>query len=131
MTVISTGMASGAYRYKIEARPWLWLLTRQADCLIFQNMSAFDIITKVFRDAGFSDFEDKRQASAGDLVLEYCGKSGLAIKGDFFESVLDNISTMANAVHSKPKIAIRSGRLRDEFRRAIARIGLPGERVIF
>jgi type VI secretion system secreted protein VgrG len=70
--VVSAGMVSGAYRYRIEARPWIWLLTRAADCLIFQNMSAFDIITKVFRDAGFSNFEDKRQASAGDIVLEYC-----------------------------------------------------------
>ena len=32
----------------------------------------FQIITQVFRDAGFSDFEDNRQAGAGDTVLEYC-----------------------------------------------------------
>jgi type VI secretion system secreted protein VgrG len=70
--VISKGLVSGAYRYQIEARPWIWLLTRVADCKIFQNKSAFEIITQVFRDAGFSNFEDKRQANAGDAQLEYC-----------------------------------------------------------
>ena len=70
--VVSAGMVNGAYRYRYELRPWIWLLSRVTDCKIFQNKSAFEIITTVFRDAGFSDFEDKRQASSGDLKLEYC-----------------------------------------------------------
>src|ERR1700722_14522165 len=70
--VTSAGMVAGAYRYKLEVRPWIWLLCRVTDCLIFQNKSAFQIITSVFRTAGFSDFEDKRQAGAGDIELEYC-----------------------------------------------------------
>ena len=69
---VSQGMVSGAYRYQVELRPWIWLLSRVADCKIFQTMSAFDIITKVFRDASFSDFEDKRQSSSGDIQLDYC-----------------------------------------------------------
>ena len=59
---ISTGLVAGAYRYRVEVRPWLWLLTRSTDCRIFQNKSAFQIITQVFRDAHFSDFEDNRRA---------------------------------------------------------------------
>ncbi|MFI4982752.1 MAG: contractile injection system protein, VgrG/Pvc8 family, partial [Nevskiales bacterium] len=70
--VVSTGLAGGAYRYRVEVRPWIWLLTRVTDCRIFQNQSAFQIITKLFRDAGFSDFKDGRQGGAGDSVLEYC-----------------------------------------------------------
>jgi type VI secretion system secreted protein VgrG len=35
-------------------------------------MAPFDIITGVCRDAGFSDFADKRQNQAGSTVLEYC-----------------------------------------------------------
>ncbi len=70
--VISTGLSAGTYHYRIEMRPWIWLLTRITDCCIFQSMSAFQIITKVFRDAGFSDFEDNRRSSAGDTQLEYC-----------------------------------------------------------
>jgi type VI secretion system secreted protein VgrG len=67
-----TGLDGGVYRYQAELRPWIWLLKRTQDCKIFQNMSAFDIIGQIFRDNGFSDISDKRQASAGSLVLEYC-----------------------------------------------------------
>ena len=70
--VTSAGLVSGAYRYRLEARPWIWLLTRVANCVIFQNKSAYDIIIQVFRDARFSDFDVKRHANAGDTVLEYC-----------------------------------------------------------
>ncbi len=70
--VVSEGLARGTYSYRIELRPWLWLLTRTADCRIFQNKSAFDIITGLFRDAGFSDFQDKRQNSSGSTQLDYC-----------------------------------------------------------
>ncbi len=70
--VLSRGLVSGACRYQLEVRPWVWLLSRIVDCRIFQNKSAFDIITTIFRDAGFSDFSDKRQASSGDIVLDYC-----------------------------------------------------------
>lgn len=70
--VISHGLVDGAYRYHVEVRPWIWLLTQVTDCRIYQHKSAFDIITEVFRDAGFSDFQDRRQASSGDTVLEYC-----------------------------------------------------------
>lgn len=70
--LISPGLQGGAYRYKLELRPWIWLLSQIEDCRIFQKMSAFKIITTIFRDAGFSDFEDKRQSGAGDVELEYC-----------------------------------------------------------
>ncbi|MBV8914780.1 MAG: type VI secretion system tip protein VgrG, partial [Acetobacteraceae bacterium] len=70
--VVSEGMLRGSYHYRVEIRPWLWLLTQVTDCCIFQNKSAFDIITKLFRDAGFSDFEDNRHNAAGSLELEYC-----------------------------------------------------------
>ncbi len=70
--VVSAGMLGGAYRYKVELRPWIWLLSQVTDCCIFQKKSAFQIVTDIFRNAGFSDFEDKRQASAGEAQLEYC-----------------------------------------------------------
>ena len=70
--VVSHGLLAGSYRYRVEMRPWIWLLTRITDCRIFQNKSAFEIVTQVFRDAHFSEFEDKRQGGAGDTQLEYC-----------------------------------------------------------
>ncbi|NWB91072.1 type VI secretion system Vgr family protein [Pseudomonas agarici] len=44
--------------YSVTLRPWLWLLTRTSDCRIFQHQSIPQIIKQVFRDLGFSDFED-------------------------------------------------------------------------
>ncbi len=52
--------------YQATLVPWLWFLTRQADCRIFQStmqgppadMTAPSIIKKVFTDAGFHDFKD-------------------------------------------------------------------------
>ena len=70
--IVSAGLAGGAYRYKLELRPWIWLLSQVTDCRIFQNKTAFQIVTQVFRDAGFSDFEDKRQGGSGDIQLDYC-----------------------------------------------------------
>ncbi len=43
--------------YRAEVVPWLWLLTQTADCRIFQNMTVPDIIQKIFKDLGFSDFK--------------------------------------------------------------------------
>jgi type VI secretion system secreted protein VgrG len=69
---IAAGMSGGTYRYQVQIRPWIWLLTRHLDCRIFQKKSAFAIITQVFRDAKLTDFRDNRHANAGDIELEYC-----------------------------------------------------------
>lgn len=98
------GMTGGAYRYHVELRPWIWLLSRTHDCRIFQKESAFDIITKVFRDKGFTDFTDKRQNQAGDTVLDYCvqyRESGL----DFTTRLMEQFgiyyyTTHADGVHT-------------------------------
>ncbi len=67
------GRIRGAFRYRIELRPWIWLLSRTQDCAIFQNQSVYDTITNgVFTAKGFTSFKDARQASAGSTSLEYC-----------------------------------------------------------
>ncbi len=43
--------------YRAQMVPWLWFLTRTADCRIFQNKKVPDIIQKVFKDLGFQDYE--------------------------------------------------------------------------
>src|SRR5579864_8617657 len=40
--------------YQAEVVPWLWFLTRNANCRMFQDMSPVEIIKKVFTDLGFS-----------------------------------------------------------------------------
>lgn len=57
-------------RYRATLVPWLWLLTRSSDCKIFQDKTVPDIIKQVFRDTGFTDFEDALSGSYP--TLEYC-----------------------------------------------------------
>lgn len=44
-------------RYSLTAVPWMWMLTRQTDCRIFQNKSVPDILRDVFGRRGFSQFK--------------------------------------------------------------------------
>ena len=60
----------GFTRYRAEVVPWLWFLTRTADCRIFQNKSVPDIIQQVFKDHGFTDFKLNLQNPPGPR--EYC-----------------------------------------------------------
>lgn len=54
ITAEALGTHSGHALYSIEARPWLWFLTRTQECRIYQDMSALDIIKEILGDYGFS-----------------------------------------------------------------------------
>jgi len=58
-------------RYRATVVPWLWFLTRTADCRIFQNMTVPEIIKKVFGDHGFTQVKDKG-LSGSYRTWEYC-----------------------------------------------------------
>jgi type VI secretion system secreted protein VgrG len=47
------------YSYQAIVSPWLWFLTRTADCRIFQDLSVPDIVKKVFEDSGVANYEFK------------------------------------------------------------------------
>ena len=57
-------------RYRTIVVPWLWFLSRTADCRIFQEKTVPEIIKQVFRDRGFTDFEDGLTGSY--RTWEYC-----------------------------------------------------------
>lgn len=57
-------------RYHAQLVPWLWFLTRQSDCRIFQNLSVPDIISQVFNLFSFQDF--RLNLSGTYPTLEYC-----------------------------------------------------------
>ena len=57
-------------RYNAELRPWFWLLTQASDCQIFQEMSTPEILAKVFKDLGYSDFKDSLKATYA--TRDYC-----------------------------------------------------------
>lgn len=64
------GESERLFSYQAEIVPWLWLLTRTADCRIFQDMTIPDIIAQVFTDLGFHDF---RNTLTGKFEKrEYC-----------------------------------------------------------
>lgn len=56
--------------YDATLVPWLWFLTNTAGCRIFQDKSAPQIIKQVFKDRGFSDFEEALQGQYEPI--EYC-----------------------------------------------------------
>jgi len=71
VTHFSQSVNSGSFAvYTATVKPWLWFLTRTSDCRIFQEQTVPDIIKAVFRDLGFTDFEDKLSASY--RTWEYC-----------------------------------------------------------
>jgi type VI secretion system secreted protein VgrG len=58
------------YQYRAVVRPWLWFLTRTADCRIFEQKSVPDIFEAVVKAYGFSDYSLKLHGSYAPL--EYC-----------------------------------------------------------
>ena len=68
-----TGSDTRFTHYRAEVVPWLWFLTRTADCRIFQNMTVPDIILKIFRDLGFRDVKNALEGSfePRDYCVQY------------------------------------------------------------
>jgi type VI secretion system secreted protein VgrG len=66
-----TGYFGELHAYRAVLRPWLWVLTRSADCRIFQKKTTPEIIKQIVGDHGFSgDF--KESLSRTYLPWEYC-----------------------------------------------------------
>jgi type VI secretion system secreted protein VgrG len=63
------------WTYRVRAVPWLWFLTRRADCRIFAEMTVPDIVKQVIKDAGFDDFVDiaglSRTYEAREYTVQY------------------------------------------------------------
>lgn len=65
-----TGRHEQYFHYQATLVPWLWALTRTSDCRIFQEKTVPDIVQKVLRDGGWSDFE--LRLSGHYPTLNYC-----------------------------------------------------------
>ena len=59
--------------YRAEVVPWLWFLSRTADCRIFQDKTVPDIIEQIFKDLGFQDFrfDLQRSYTKWDYCVQY------------------------------------------------------------
>jgi type VI secretion system secreted protein VgrG len=67
---VQAGSDARLTTYFAELHPWLWLTTMSADCRIYQNQSVVDIVTALFTELGFTDYEDSTTATY--TALEYC-----------------------------------------------------------
>lgn len=45
--------------YRANLVPWLWFLSRTADCRVYQDKTTPDIVKEIFRDHGFTDFAER------------------------------------------------------------------------
>ncbi len=66
-----TGMQGRFYTYSATLHPWLWFLTRTANCRIFQQKSVPDIIAEIFGEYSMAD-HDAAGLSANYDPREYC-----------------------------------------------------------
>jgi type VI secretion system secreted protein VgrG len=60
--------------YQAEMVPWLWFLTRTADCVIFQEQTVPEIIQEVFKKKGFAafvDFQLQREYKKWEYCVQY------------------------------------------------------------
>ena len=64
------GFDGSAAVYNATLVPWTWFLTRTADCRIFQEKTVPDIIKDIFREHGFTDFEESLSGSYRQWI--YC-----------------------------------------------------------
>lgn len=70
---MQTGSDKDLVNYRATMVPWLWFLTRTADCRIFQNKTVPDIIQQVFNDLGFTDVKTvlKGKYEPDDYCVQY------------------------------------------------------------
>ncbi len=72
VTQFERGGVSGRYDiYRVEVTPWLWQLTLGADCRIFQDKSAIEVIEAVFADYPAAGTVKKDQLDAGSSKRPY------------------------------------------------------------
>jgi type VI secretion system secreted protein VgrG len=65
---------SGRYaHYRAVLKPWLALLAYRTNCRIFQKKTVPDIVKQIFREYGFSRFEDRLSESyrTWDFLVQY------------------------------------------------------------
>src|SRR6266851_9699503 len=61
----------GFRAYGADVVPWLWFLGLSADCRIYQDKSALDIIKAWFGELGYTDFDDSG-VSPAPASRTYC-----------------------------------------------------------
>ncbi len=64
---------SGLREYQLTVVPWTWFLNQTENRRIFQNKNTKDIVSQIFSDLGYNDFDFKAE---GGNPREYCVQYG-------------------------------------------------------
>ncbi|OYW67574.1 MAG: hypothetical protein B7Z40_06620 [Bosea sp. 12-68-7] len=64
------GKEHDLHHYRFTLRPWLWLLSQRADCRIFKNKTAIEIIQQIFAKEESASFEDRTSDRLNPI--DYC-----------------------------------------------------------
>lgn len=64
---------NGLREYQLTIVPWTWFLNQNENRRIFQNKNTKDIVSQVFSDLGYNDFDFKAE---GGSPREYCVQYG-------------------------------------------------------
>lgn len=87
--------------YGVEVVPWLWFLSCQIDCRIFQNVSTKEIIEKIFQEFNFKDYTFKNLKN-GQTKRQYCVQYHETTL-DFLERLLEEEGIYYYFQHQKDK----------------------------
>jgi len=91
--------ANDLRQYKLTIVPWLWFLTKTNNQRIFQEVNTKDIVSKIFSDYGFNDFEF---VAKGGKPREYCVQYGES-DFDFVTRLLEEEGIAYYFKHDKEK----------------------------
>lgn len=61
-------------KYRIVLRPWLWFLSRYADCRFFQEKNIPDILEDIFDHRGMKDYDLAKLQRGSYPKREYCAQ---------------------------------------------------------
>jgi type VI secretion system secreted protein VgrG len=96
----SDGSDSNLAYYRATVVPWLWLLTRNKNSRIFQNLSVPEIAKKIFEDKGLGDL--KLQLHGDYKPREYCVQYG-ETDYNFVSRILEDEGIFYFFEHEKEK----------------------------
>ena len=91
--------ANDLRQYKLTIVPWLWFLTKTNNQRIFQDMNTKDIVSLIFKDHGFTEFDF---VAKGGKKREYCVQYGES-DFDFISRLLEDDGIAYYFKHDKDK----------------------------
>ena len=91
--------ANDLRQYKLTIVPWLWFLTKTNNQRIFQDMTTKDIVSQIFKDHGFTEFDF---VAKGGKKREYCVQYGES-DFDFISRLLEDDGIAYYFKHDKDK----------------------------